>query len=195
MNLEIAKEVFLEASEILNKFHVKYYLSDGTMLGAIREKDFILWDHDIDLRTPAKNWDFSICKEFERNGFRCRKSIIPMLYNNLPSGFNVYKQGIDFGLGLNYYYPPEDIVVFLAGKPSSCGTLQPAGFYRGNHFIDFLNIKVMIPFPPEDYLESIYGTNWRIPIRNSSWGANRKPISIEKYVEYFHEHPEINGEK
>jgi len=195
MNLEDAEKIFLEVHEILNKFKIKVYLSDGTMLGAIRDKSFIPWDDDIDTRMAAADWNFSILKEFEKNGFQYIKYLKAKKHPELPSGIVLIKRGIKFGIGLNYYYPPEDIVVFLAGKPTTRGTLQPARFYEGNHFIDFLNIKVRIPYPPEEYLESIYGTNWRIADRDESYLKLYKTISIDKYIKYFHEHPEVNQGK
>jgi len=194
MNLEYAKEVFLEVYEILKKSQIELFLSDGTALGAIRDGGFISWDHDIDLRVAATNWDFSIFEEFKRHGFRCIKSINLKAYRGLPSGSVIFKQGIRMDIGLNYYYPPEDIVAFLAGRPSLPGSLQPARFYRGDHFVDFLGIKARIQYPPEEYAERIYGATWRIPLNDGS-RAVRKPISMKKYVDYFLEHPEVNERK
>jgi len=194
MNLKDAKKSFLEAAEIMAKFNIKFHLSDGTMLGAIRDKGFISWDYDIDNRVAAADWDVSIIKEFEKNGFRCFRSLNRRLYGDLPSGFDFIKRDIDIGFGLNYYYPPEDLMVFLAGRPI-VGAVQPASFYRGNHFIDFLDIKVRIPYPPGKYLILHYGKNWRIPEKGKGYLVDRKPISIEKYVKYFHEYPEINKKK
>ena len=34
---------------ILEKIGVIYYLSSGTLLGAVREKDFIPWDWDVQM--------------------------------------------------------------------------------------------------------------------------------------------------
>ena len=195
MNLEDAEKVFLEVFEILDKFQIKLFLSDGTMLGAIRDKGIIPWDYDIDTRIAISDWDFSVFEEFERNGFQCNKGMLPKLYQDLPVAVDIIKRGIDFGIGFNYYYPPEDVVVFLAGKPSSPGTVQPARFYRGEHFTNFLNIKVRIPYPSIEYVERIYGPGWRIPSKSRHSRTPCKSISIKKYVEYFHKHPEVNKRK
>jgi len=193
MNLDDAKRVFIEVVGILNAHDIRLYLSDGTALGAVRNGGFIPGDFDIDSRVHAKEWDFAIVAEFEAKGFRCAKSINVPLYGDLASGLNLHKDGIEFGIGLNYHYPPDDLTVFLAGRPSDHGTVYKAEFCRGDHFIDFLGVKVRIPYPTEEYLEVVYGTNWRTPLTDNSWRRARKPIPITKYVEYFHTHPEVNG--
>ena len=38
-----------EVINILNKNHIKYWICHGTLLGVIRDKQLIPWDHDIDI--------------------------------------------------------------------------------------------------------------------------------------------------
>lgn len=186
MDMKVAKQTFLDIKKVLDGLGVRFWLVDGTALGAVRDGGFIPWDKDMDLRTLATEWDFSVLfKRFENEGFRCVKSINPRLYGDKPSGSKLYKRGIKTDICLNYYYPQSDEIVVLAGKPRACVTVLPAKFFRGDHFIDFLGTQVRIPNPPEEYLEYRYGKNWRTPIKDKGWPVSCKPISIAKYVKYF----------
>ena len=50
---------FLETINILNKNNVKYWICHGTLLGLIRDKQLIPWDHDIDIAV----WSGTISRE------------------------------------------------------------------------------------------------------------------------------------
>lgn len=69
-------EVHRELLKILVRFDVfckehelRYSLSGGTLLGAVRHKGFIPWDDDIDLNVPRPDWDrlVSLRDELKKN--------------------------------------------------------------------------------------------------------------------------------
>lgn len=50
-------EMFLDVKRVLDAYDVKYMLSGGTLLGAVRHGAFIPWDDDIDLMMVRTEYD------------------------------------------------------------------------------------------------------------------------------------------
>lgn len=61
LTLQELKEIELDILKVFDAFckenNIKYYLSHGTLLGAIRYKKFIPWDDDVDLLIPRADYN------------------------------------------------------------------------------------------------------------------------------------------
>ena len=54
---EIELNILLEIDQFCRRHGLRYYLSSGTLLGAIRHKGFIPWDDDADVMMPRPDFD------------------------------------------------------------------------------------------------------------------------------------------
>ncbi len=143
---------------ILEKIGVIYYLSSGTLLGAVREKDFIPWDWDVQMYLTMENafpLRDKITKSLINNNFIIHK------FNNDNDSlkWDIRRKGIIFELTAWYrkgkwrYRKKESMRV-------------PSYLFDGYYNIDFKGVSYRTFNPPEKYLEFCYG-DWRTPKRTS----------------------------
>ena len=71
--LIIRKKEFLKICDVLDNINLRYFLNTGILLGAIREKNFIKWDWDVEISVMSddfyKNFDL-IYKNIKKKGFK-----------------------------------------------------------------------------------------------------------------------------
>ncbi len=85
---QIEVELLKAFIDVCNRLNLQYYISDGTLLGAVRHKGFIPWDDDIDI--VMKRDDYEV---FIREGQNLlpEKYFISTLYSNDNVPFNFCK--------------------------------------------------------------------------------------------------------
>ena len=56
-NQKLVLDIYKMFSQICNKRHIRYWVTGGTVLGAVRHKGFIPWDDDMDVALARKDLD------------------------------------------------------------------------------------------------------------------------------------------
>ena len=150
----IAKELLLKFKTILDQNGLAFYLAYGTLLGAVREKDFIKGDEDIDVYVHDEKNLLRIIPELYKNDIKICRTDKNTLYSFM------YHDGcfVDVYTLRRYKFSLWGRKCFnLAG----CAT--PKKYLVKTQKIEFLNEQFDCPNEPEKILEFWYGEDWREP--------------------------------
>ena len=171
-------DVLYKLHKILSENKIRYYLDYGTLLGIVREGDFIKHDDDIDLTVADMKADAKhILKILLSSGFKFIHALtVKGRIVEFSISFN--KLSVDF-----FFYLPVPEV----GKVGECDVYfdRNAKYNSSNQnnyriwffpddimvkVIQFKGIDVYIPEYPENILQLEYGHGWNVPIKN--WKPN-----------------------
>ncbi len=154
INKKNSRENILILREILIKTKIRWGLVFGTLLGAVREKDFIEWDIDTDIFVfdEYKQFLLNSIHDLQDNGFRIirfndKKSILSIERNNEYIDFYFFKKSF-FGRKCEKYFIPKKFFQNLTEIK-----FFDKNFPTFNHVID--------------YLEFQYGKTWNVQIKDA----------------------------
>ena len=158
MDMAVAERLLLEAKEIMDRLGVKFFLRQGTCLGAVRDNAFIPWDDDLDLGVILEPNGFtqqsieSILVAFRQSGYYAQTEL-----SNSVTLLTALKDNIRIDI-LFHQVIREQIYHWP-------GIWLPARLFYQLKEIPFLGKTFSVPNPPEEYLRIKYGPNWRTPKR------------------------------
>lgn len=151
---EDAKSTLFAMQDLLKKKGIDIYLTYGTLLGAVREKDFIKGDLDIDCYIKDRKGVFECLQYLEDNGMkliRANSVVFSFRYEHLKGCYiDLYVCRIPFSIWGLYCYKHSR---------SMC----PRKLLQDGE-IDFLGRTFKCPKDPQKTLEHWYGESWIIPI-------------------------------
>lgn len=154
----LIRDMYSLISFIKDKFNLEVYLIYGTLLGAIREQNFIEHDNDVDLSYMSKQnnlkdvlYEFQgLCTILRNHEVLSKICSNGHLHVYSPNKRNKFDFWTSFIIENKYYLVP-----LIEGEISS-EIILPL------RTIDFKNMKFPIPNKPENCLDSIY-SNWKHP--------------------------------
>jgi len=154
INKDKCFKIMSEIDDILKKYNIKYYFSEGTALGLYRDGDLIDWDDDVDIAMEEEKYNKFVKKclpELFNKGYY----YLNQMNNNLNHNFlTLLKNGhlIDIE-----NVKKDEKCTSKSGK--LCNELLPhmqkltEKEWRGRKF----------PVPEESYYVYLYGKNWKVP--------------------------------
>lgn len=169
-HLKQADHTLFTISEILDRHHVEWWLTCGTLLGFYRDSNYIKHDIDIDL-----------CVDWETFSKECLLEILTVFNLNkfygLPeSSLEICLEDKGLNLDLFFIYKNQSKIYH-----SVFGDFTNDSYSRFDYVYDpiklkrteFRGIRCWVPDDTEYFIQQNYGLNWRVP--EKSWHYIKSP--------------------
>ena len=179
-----AVTTFSHFCQALDEANVKFWLTFGTLLGAIREKGFISHDFDIDVAVFS---DENLTKAHDcllKNGFKLSREICIYTNNASAVGYEktYTKDSVSIDIFIFYKENEQHVYTYDFLDGTNIGNLMIYKTVRkislpfdGLTEYKFLNNKVHIPSKHSKYLEAHYGADFMVP--NPNWTTRTSPAA------------------
>jgi len=162
INREISKENLLDFRACLNDANITFGLIYGTLLGAIRENNFIVHDEDTDVFVLDED----------------RGKILDTLFELKKRGLVVGRYEEDQDL-ISFVRDNEYIDIYFFKKNIFGNRIANGAFIKAKYLenlkkIEFLGESFFVPEHSEELLEKLYGKDWRVPrenVKGSNFGV------------------------
>jgi hypothetical protein len=169
--LKLRNLALIEIKNVLDSLNIRFLLIDGTLLGAVREKDFIPWDNDVDIYMDIEDVQYhthTILEKIKEKDFE----VIVGKSDYKDCTMTVKKHGSKFELSGFF---EEDGYKKKIGA-NGMGWKLPVKFFDHPEEIEFLGTKYLTPSPVKEYLDFRYG-DWSV-IKKSKY------LTLESYNQF-----------
>ena len=174
INKENAFKLLTIITEVFEKNNIFFMPMWGTLLGIIRNGDFIDHDDDVDLMMEYSDEDklYEALHELKEKGVFLCKQFHGKIYTFVSSDgiicdIDVLRKTI-FPYSIRYY--------MLLDR------FRPKYLFGKYKKIDFKGLKVNIPENTNEFLSYFYGESWRIPQKGVQGRSFPKWMILETFV-------------
>ena len=171
MPSDIALRNLVDVAAALDAKDIAYSLASGTLLGAVREGQFIRHDYDVDLTVLADSFDPGVLPDLRRLGFAIRTFI------GFPDdGMYLSLVRSDVTVDIDFLYPRDNGMYQSSYADYRGGTAKWIDylFPKLNYgWMEFMGHQFRAPKEPEIVLRCLYGDSWGTPDKN--WHGSFDP--------------------
>ena len=174
LNADTALRNTRDLLNVLRECGINAWVQDGTLLGLVRDGAIIPWDHDTDTGALVSEWNEVAMAALQRAGFTLAKTL-----GSRENGWQHRWTRKGVKTDIFFYYPNEDGSVWHAAYVN--GSKQYRFTYPERFSLAPISTKfgpIPAPSPPEAFLETKYGTDWRTPKRN--WHFALSPVNASR---------------
>ena len=152
MNTSAMTKNMLDFKQAMDNAQIQFTLIFGTLLGAIREGEFIKYDSDADVACFAEDHKKikSVVSELQKKGFYVPDK------NEIPLHDHFF---IRDGERIDIWWFDDIDKDWIYDKHIRYNKL----FFDNPAETDFLNTNFLVPNNPKIFLELTYGSDWKTP--------------------------------
>lgn len=141
-----ALDILLDVDKFCRKHQIKYWLSGGTLLGAVRHGGFIPWDDDLDIDMTEEEFH-KFVKAFETYGFESKLNLVLQTHDTDPMYFMMHAKvrNEDYPIkdidGMDWGYKYKGVFIDIFHLRKSSYALNKFFSYSGK----FLDVLLKMP--------------------------------------------------
>lgn len=127
-NIDVWIKALSDVKNTLIEHNANYFLDTGTLLGAIRDKQFIPWDNDIDLGVVGGNISdiIAISKSLYKKGYNVTAT---------KTNICVFKSNEYLDIGIKFYEIEDSRFIAHLGKVNGSRFFSSLDLYLSDQFI------------------------------------------------------------
>ena len=189
-NLRVSMKLLHDATTVLERAGIPYWLEGGTLLGVVREQRLLPWDTDMDISLDKRHqWRLIRCLwRLALQGYRVtvknyRQDVGPFRRRELRivkirNYVRFLKKG-DAVLDVFLKKQVDDRFYWTVGDKKPVLKYTPAAFYTALTTVPFNGKEYGAPQDTAGYLTYRYG-DWRTPVK--TWDFKRDDRAIAEPV-------------
>lgn len=178
LDIDVAIENLKIMRTVLNNAAIPFMLLHGTLLGAVRDGGFIKHDSDTDLLIDEDDELklLDVMPVLEKEG------LLLVRYEKITFfGFG----NIVYSFMKNNMWIDIDVLQHAGKQCVIMGKKYPYSYFSKTEKIIFYNDEYTIPSDTNDFLNLVYGEDWKTPVENAHDGAVKLIFRMQVYYSFI----------